>query len=314
MMSLEQIRLAQNPVLTNLLLGMGQGEMIAERVLPRLPQALRGHTVPVLGKERLTRIDTRRAPGSLTRRVDISWKGKVFTVDQHSVEVPIPREMIEETDTARRFNVGAHLDVSTIAVQTASDILALDYEAEAAATVRDESLYAASNKQALSGAAKWNADGDPVADVRAAADVLRSQNGVRPNTLTVSASVYAALQLNAKIRAMLPGNQLRLPDDEQLRALFGVQQIIVGNAIWVDADEKPHDVWGDTALLSYTGSAATFSLASPAFGYTSVMEGHPFVEQPYYNAERKSWIYGATFERAPQIANADAGFLFVTPI
>ena len=44
MMSLEQIRLAQNPVLTNLLLGMGQGEMIAERVLPRLPQALRGHT------------------------------------------------------------------------------------------------------------------------------------------------------------------------------------------------------------------------------------------------------------------------------
>lgn len=314
MMNLEQIRMHQNPVLTNLLLGMGQGTMIAERVLPRLPQALRGHLVPTLGKERLARYNTRRAPAALTRRVDITWKGQVFTVDQHAVEIPIPREMLEEADIARKLNVGAHLEVSTIAVQTASDILALDYEAEAAAMLRDEALYAASNKQALSGAAKWNADGDPVADVRAAADVLRQQNGVRPNTLTVSSSVYSAIQLNEKVRAMLPGNQLRLPDDEQLRTLFGVQQIIVGDAVWLDADKKPHDVWGDTALLSYTESTASFSLASPAFGFTSALEGHPFVEQPYYNADRKSWIYGATFERAPQIANADAGFLFVTPI
>ena len=314
MMNLEQIRMHQNPVLTNLLLGMGQGTMIAERVLPRLPQALRGHLVPTLGKERLARYDTRRAPAALTRRVDISWKGKVFTVDQHAVEIPIPREMLEEADIARKLNVGAHLDVSTIAVQTASDILALDYEAEAAAMLRDEALYAASNKQALSGAAKWSADGDPVADVRNAGAVLRQQNGVRPNTLTVSASVYSAIQLNEKVRAMLPGNQLRLPDDQQLCTLFGVEQIIVGDAVWLDADKKPHDVWGDCALLSYNVSPASFSLATPAFGFTSALEGHPYVEQPYYSNERKSWIYGATFERAPQIANPGAGFLFVAPI
>ena len=49
MMTLEQIRLKQNPVLTSILLGMGQGSFVAEFLFPRLPQALRGATIASMG-------------------------------------------------------------------------------------------------------------------------------------------------------------------------------------------------------------------------------------------------------------------------
>ena len=55
------------------------------------------------------------------------------------------------------------------------------------------------------------------------------------------------------------------------------------------------------------------SLAEPGFGFTNVIEGHPFAETPYYEAGSKSWIYGATYERRPNVAYNTAAFLFTNP-
>ena len=118
MMTLDQIRMKQNPILTSLLLGMGQGTMIAERLFPRLPSALSSVVLAKLGKERLRRYDLRRAPGAKTKRVDIKFEGKVYTVDQYSVEVPMPRELLREADESKRLQVGNYLEVSAIAMTT----------------------------------------------------------------------------------------------------------------------------------------------------------------------------------------------------
>ena len=54
--------------------------------------------------------------------------------------------------------------------------------------------------------------------------------------------------------------------------------------------------------------------AKPAgFGFTNVIEGHPFAETPYYENGSKSWIYGATYERRPNVAYNTAAFLFTNP-
>ena len=63
MMTPAEIRLKQNPILTSLLLGLGQGTFIAEKLFPRLPQALSSVTLAQLGDERLRRYNLRRAPG-----------------------------------------------------------------------------------------------------------------------------------------------------------------------------------------------------------------------------------------------------------
>jgi len=318
MMTPDQIRLKQNPILSSLLLGMGQGTYIAEQLFPRLPQALSGVMLAKLGDERLKKYNLRRAPGAKTKRVDISYEGKTYTVNQYSVEVPMPRELIREADESRKLNVGNHLDVSRIAMVTANDILLLDYEIEVATLATTSGTYASGHVLALAGGTKWSAaTGTPVTDIRAAADVIRKKIGKRPNKLTLSADAFSALVMNAEVKTYLPSTQQGVATVDQLKNILNVPEIVVGDAVWKDAAGTGADVWGNNAILAYVpkigGNGSDISLAEPGFGFTNVLEGHPFAETPYYEASEKSWIYGATYERQPNVAYNEAAFLFQNP-
>lgn len=315
MMTPEQIRLKQNPILTSLLLGLGQGSFIAERLFPRLPQALSSVTLAQVGDERLRRYNLRRAPGTTTKRVNIKYEGRTYTVDQYAVDVPIPRELLREADESRKLQVGNYLDISRIAMVTANDILALDYETEVAQLATNPDSYASGHVLALSGSTKWSAEtGTPVTDIRAAADTIRKKIGKRPNHLTLSADALQAITLNKEVKAYLSNTQTGPATLEQLKTILNVAEIVVGDAVWIDDSDTGRDVWGNNAVLAYVprigGNGADISLAEPGFGFTNVIEGHPFAETPYYENGSKSWIYGATYERRPNIAYNGAGFLF----
>ena len=318
-MTLAEIRLKQNPILTGLLLGMGQGTYVAEQLMPRLPQVLSGATLANLGDERLRRYNLRRAPGAPTKRVHIKFDGKVYSVDQYAVEVPIPREFLREADEARKLNVGAHLDISRVAMTTANDILGLDYEIEVAQFATTPSTFAAGHVLALAGGTKWSADtGTPITDIDAAKDVIRKKIGKRPNKLTLSADAYTALRNNKQVLGRLPTTFTGQPGVAELKTILGLDEIVVGDAVWIDETDTGRDVWGNNAVLAYVPKIAAngspdISLAEPAFGFTNVIEGHPFSETPYYDPAAKSWIYGATYERRPSVAYNTAGFLFTNP-
>ncbi|MDR3055250.1 MAG: major capsid protein [Zoogloeaceae bacterium] len=315
MMTPAEIRLRQNPVLTNLLLGLKQTGFIAERLFPRLPQALRGMTLAKIGNEHLKQYDLRRAPGTATKRVDIRYNGQTYTVNQYSVEVPIPRELIQESEAAQRVSIVANLDVSRIAMTTANDILALDYEIEVATVANTAATYASGNVLALSGGTKWSADtGTPVTDIRNASDTIRAATGVRPNVLELSYAAWRALEVNPQVRSYQPDSVLGPVTLDQLKTILQVPDIIIGEAIRLDDADVAHDVWGNNAILAYVpslgGANGDVSLAQPAFGFTSVLEGNPFAEAPYYEPNLKSWVYGATYERQANVAYNTAGFLF----
>lgn len=319
MMNAAQIRLNQNPILTNLLLGRGQGTFVAEKLFPRLPQALSAISLAQLGDERFKRYNLRRAPGTPTKRVEIKYEGKTYTVEQYAVEVPIPREVIRESDESRRLNVGNYLDISRIAMSTASDILGLDYELDVAGLATTSGSYAAGHTVALSAGTKWSAStGTPVDDILAAANIIRKKIGKRPNKLVLGADAELALTKNEQVRGYLPSTQMGPATLDQLKTILKVSEIVVGDATWVDGAGVGQDVWGNNAILAYSpsiggGNSGDISLAEPSFGFTNVIEGHPFAETPYFENGLKSWIYGATFERRPNVAYNTAGFLFQNP-
>ena len=319
MMTPAQVRLNQSPILTNLLLGMGQGTYIAETLFPRLPQALRGITLAKLGNERLKRYNLRRTPGSETKKIEIKFEGKFYTLDQYAVEVPMPRELMEEADESRRLNVGNYLDVSQIAMTTVRDVLAQDYELDVAGLATLPATYAAGHTQAYTGPNKWTATtGTPVTDVRAASDVIRKKIGKRPNKFVLSADAATALISNTEVRTYLPSTQMGPATMDQLKTILEVDEIVRGDAIWVDANDVGQDVWGNNAILAYVpkiggAGGGNISLAEPAFGFTNVLDGHPYSETPVYREQLKSWIYGGTFERRPNVAYNTAAFLFQNP-
>lgn len=318
-MTPKDIRLA-NPILGNLMLAgaaANADQLIATALFPRLPTALRGFQLAQLGDEATRAYNTRRAPGTRTNQVQVNWQGKTYTVDQHAIDVPIPRELIQEQETAQRLNVAANISISKIAVNTALQILNLSYEREAAAIATDANAYAG-NVLALSGDTKWSAaKGKPVTDIRGKAEVIRQKTGRRPNTLALSASAFNALAMNAEVQGYLPSSNLGPATLEQLKTILNVKKIVVGEAISTGDAGSVSDVWGNHAVLAYVpeiGADGTgLSLGEPAFGFTSWMEGHPFVETPYYQNETKSWIFGATFERTPTLVRGSAGFLFQNP-
>jgi len=317
-MTPKDIRLA-NPILGNLMLtGVAQGvAMAATELFPRLPTALRGFQLAQMGDEATRAYNTRRAPGAATKQVQIGWQGKTYTVDQHAIDVPIPRELIQEQDEARRLNVGANIDISRIAVNTALQILNLSYELEAAAIALDAAAYGG-NSLALAGGAKWSAStGTPVTDIRNMAEEIRHATGRRPNTLVLGASVLNPLTMNPEVKSFLPTTVLGPATLEQLKTIFNVPKIVVADAVWTGEDHKVNDVWGNNAVLAYAPNigpdGSGLGLGEPAFGFTSWLPGHPFVETPYYDRSTKSWIYGATFERSPTLVRGTAGFLFQNP-
>lgn len=318
-MTLAEIRLKQNPILTSLLLGLGQGTYVAEQLFPRLPQALSSVTLARLGNERLRRYNLRRAPGAATKRVNIKYDGQVYAVEQYAVEVPLPRELLREADESRRLQVGNYLDISRIAMVTANDILGLDYEIDVATLATSADTYASGHVLALAGGTKWSAEtGVPVTDISDAKDVIRKKIGKRPNHLTLSADAYSALRTNKQVLSRLPSTYIGTPGIAELKTILELDSIVVGDAVWMDETDTGRDVWGNNAVLAYVpkiggGGSADISLAEPAFGFTNVIEGHPFAETPYYENNLKSWVYGATYERRPNVAYDSAAFLFTNP-
>ena len=317
MMTPSQIRLAQNPILSSLLLGFGMGTFVAEQLFPRLPQTLSGVTLAQAGDERLKKYNLRRAPGAATKRVDINYAGQTYTVKQYAVEVPIPRELVREADESRRLNVSNHIDISRIAMVTANDILLLDYEIEVATLATTSGTYAGGHVTALSGATKWSAStGTPVTDILAASDTIRKKIGKRPNKLTLSADAWTAIRVNAEVKTYLSSKQGPVSLD-QLKSILNLNEVVIGDAVWMDAAGTGADVWGNNAILAYVptigGAGNDISLAEPGFGFTNVMEGHPYAESPYYDNSTKSWIYGATYERQANVAYNTAAFLFQNP-
>ena len=319
MMNAAQVRLNQNPILTSLMLGMGQGNYIAETLFPRLPQALSSIMLAKVGNERLKRYNLRRAPGTATKRIEVKYEGQVYSLDQYSVEVPIPRELIRESDESRRLNVGNYLDISRIAMATASGVLAQDYELDVAGVATLAGSYAAGHVLALAAGTKWSAStGTPVTDIRAASDVIRKKIGKRPNKLVLSADAQAAIITNTEVRSYLPNTQMGPATLEQLKTILNVAEIVMGDGIYVDNDDVGQDIWGNNAILAYAPNiggpnGGDISLAEPAFGFTNVIEGHPFSETPYFDASTKSWVYGGTFERRASVAYNTAAFLFQNP-
>ena len=135
----------------------------------------------------------------------------------------------------------------------------------------------------------------------------------------MSPDAYSAARMNPQVRSYFGGGQTVYgpATDAQLAQVFGVQQVVVGEAIYIDDADAANDAWGNNAVLSYSpgiNEGAALNLGEPRFGYTQVLPGHPKVEVPFFDkVTTRSWIFRATFERKPHVVHSGAGFLFQNP-
>lgn len=300
-------------ILSEISQGYTNAEFVGNRLFPVVPVNVSGGKIIEFNKDSFKLYSLRRAPGASTKEVEFGYLGKPYTLVQDSAKVKVPFEHLRDAA------VGAGLDLGAESVQTGMDVITLALEYEQAQLATNAANYATSNKVALTGAAKWSATGNPIADIETAKEAIRQQCAVRPNVMVMSPQAFKACKTNSNVLSQLAFAANKDINAAQitplmLGGLFGMD-VVVGDAIYVDDAGNTQDIWGNAVVLAYVapvvGNRPT--RRRPSYGYTYVMEGHPLVLQPYYDNDKQSWMYPVSYERAPVLSGISSGYLISTP-
>ena len=297
---LKQVRIV-DPVLTNIARGYRNAQFIGESLFPIAEMEKEAGIVPLFGKEAFRLWDTERA---IRAKSNVMTPEDIATMDvvlrEHDLAYPVDYREQQES----------MFDAEARAVKRVKEAIDTRREVTCAALAQNPSTYLTGGKIALSGSTQWSASGgDPVAVVEAGKEVVRSRIGVRPNTIVMGASVYASLKFHTKLQAALGSTERKLITLDDLRALFGIQDVVIGEAI--AGDTTTADVWGDNLILAYVakpGDNAQSDYETPSFGYTLRKKGMP--ETDKYDAEGGKVRYVRyTDVYKPVVVGADAGYL-----
>lgn len=295
-----------DPILSEVARGYQQNDRVGMALFPRVPVISRGGKIITFGKEAFMQYaNMKRAPGQNTRRVQFGYAGASYSLEDFSLEGQVPTETEQEAAAVPGIDMGART------VNGVQDIIATRLEIAQATLATTAANYAASNKVTLSGTSQWSdlVNSDPVATIETAKEAVRALTGKRPNLVVMGAAVMAKLKLTAAVKDRIKYTGRDIATPELLASLFGVQQVLVGDAVQAADDGTFSDVWGKFVVVAYTPTASLAAQGIPSYGYTYQLSNMPMAEEPYYDRNPKSWIYPVTDVCAPVIAGAESGYL-----
>lgn len=278
---------------------------IANVLFPIVPVGQRAGRIIVFGTDDFRLVNTKRAPGANTKRVQYGYGSEPFALVDHRLEGSVPVELQEEAAAV------PGIDLAAGAVRQVQNVMALERENEAAKLARDASKYDAANKETLSGTSQWsNPASDPFTDIMDGKEVIRAKTGEKPNVLTLGPKVLTALRTHPKVLDRLSTASDRPPATlQQLQALFELQQVVEGDAVYHDGTQF-QDVWGKDAILAFTTPASMQEMGAPNYGYTYQLSSRPIVEEGYFDNNTNTWYYPTSDAYQPVFAGPSAGFLF----
>jgi hypothetical protein len=214
----------------------------------------------------------------------------------------------------RDASVVPGIDLATRSLNLNMAVSELRLEYDQSVLARNAANYG-SNGVALSGTNQWSdyANSNPIGDVKAGKEAIRSATGVYPNVIEIPALVMPVLTEHPKILDKIKYTQTATVTAELLARLFEVDKVIVGKAIGFDDAGASIDFWGTDVILAYVPQVAS-TMEEPSYGYTYTLEGNPLVEVPYWEEQTKSWVYGVGYERAPVLSGISSGYLIQSVI
>ncbi|GAB3021689.1 major capsid protein [Bowmanella dokdonensis] len=291
-------------VLSKIVLGFSHPAMVGHELFPRVFVPQKAGKIIQFGKEGFRLMNTRRAPGTNTKRITVGYEAGNYSTTNNALDAVIPFEWLH--DAAMLPNVNLKIQ----ATNTVMHIEGNNLENEQAQLARDASKYSASNKVTLSGTDQWSdyANSDPIGDVKAARAAIRAKTGQYPNKMVIPVQVHEILCEHPKMLAKLSNNERKILAVADYQEIFQVKKVVIAGSIVTDADEEFVDLWGRDVILAVVPEAVT-THHQPSFGYTYTLEGHPNVEQFWVDRAIKSWVGGVDYERAPLLTGIESGFL-----
>lgn len=294
---------AVDPVLTTAARGYRHPEHVGMYLFPRVPTTLRGGRRIEFDRTDFRKVNSRRAPGASTASVQFGHIGKKFSLDQHRLMGKLPVENQEEAMREPGIDLGMRT------VNGTQMLISLSREIAAAEVATASASYATGHVTTLAGGSQWGSAGsNPTLDISTGIRTVRKKIGMRPKTVLLGGDVLDVVQHHPKVLELLRYQAKDMATLEDLARLWNVSKVVAGDAIWVDEDDDAHDVWGKVAIVAYT-AIGPVTRYEPSFGLGYTLAGTPMVEQPYYDDDKRSWMYPVCEEYAEEVVGADAGYL-----
>lgn len=293
----------QDPVLTQLAMGYSNNTFASEALFPIAEVDKEGGKIPKFGSEHFRIHNTLRALRAKSNRIQPEGINDVdIILDEHDLEYPI--DYREDAESA--FPLRAH------ATNVVSEGIQLRREKLCADLAQNAANYAASNKIALTGTAKFShADSDPEGVIDDAKAAVRAKIARDPNTMIIGHEVMRVLKRHPKLRELLSTNAKRLLRMEDLQDIFEIEHIVIGSSVYTpDAGKALTNVWGSNIVLAYVPQSQANmarSLYEPSYGYTLRKKGSLQVDAR--SEDGKIELIRQTDIYRPYLLGADAGYL-----
>lgn len=298
-----------DPVLSNVARGFSHNEFVADFLFPRVDVGQRAGKIITFGREDFKLYQTKRAPGQNTKRVSFGYAGANYALVDDSLEGVLPIENMQEASAV------PGIDLGRVTLYKTDKTMALGYEYAAAQVARTATNYAAANKTALSGAARWDqTTATPITDINAAREAIRTKIGKYPNRMLLSPKAFLSLSEHATVKDQFKYTDSQSLTVEMLARKFRIEHVKVGESVFLDGSDVQQDVWGTDVIFAYVDVSGLRDQGSPSAFYGYTLTGYPAAEEPYMDRNTKSWLYPFTRVEAPVMAgaNGDGAFLIQT--
>ncbi len=295
-----------DPVLSKYALGYTMPGNVGRNLFPLAPVSMYGGKIIQFGKEAFRLYNTARAPGSATKRIEFGYQGNPYAIVPSALEAVVPREIMQDA------SIVPGIDLASRSVNTVLRNLMLAHENTCGTLARNVANYDGAHQHALTtGTNSWLAAGsDPSGDIETGKAAIRSSIGVYPNVAIISSKAMAALRYNTKILDRVRYTSAGSITTDILANLWGIKTVLeAGAVVATGAADTFGDVWGTDVVLAYVSESEDPNMEEPSYGYTYVIDGHPLVEQPYWDPNAKSWVYGVSFDNTPVLSGITAGYL-----
>jgi len=250
--------------LSHVSLDFKNDEFIADLVSLRIRVEKESDKYFVWGTEAFTNPMTIRAPKASFARTEFAPSTGSYRCEEYGLEIPI--------DDRERRNADAGADIEIAAVEKATGIIMTGRE-KRLADLLTSTTYVTQNTT-LSGTDQWSdyTNSDPVSDIDTARATIHAAGSPNPNLIVLGREVYDVLKRHPAVLEAFKYTRSGVITQQMMADLFGVEQVLVGNARYKTSNEGQADalsyVWGKNALLLFTPKLP--SRFTPAATYTFV--------------------------------------------
>lgn len=270
-------------------------EFVGLQILSRFDSQIRAANFAKISRKGLLQNpDVKREMRAKYQRIETSASDDDFSCKEYGAEIPL--------DDGERALYAKDFDAEMVSTKAVGRAVLLAHEKRCAAAVFNTTTWTGSALYTDVSSTPWDhaTNGKPITDVIAAKEKVRAGTGMKANALIIGQASFEQLLKNEQVIARFPGAPIitEAMIRANLGAIFGLQKLIIGSAVYDSASEgatfSGSDVWSDDYCMVARVAEPNASLSEPCIGRSVIWTpdaAEELVMEQYREEQTKSDIF-----------------------